>query len=101
MVGLFALWSAALQGINWAMVGQDRYVSIVALTHGRTFVITGLAPSLSTLWYLGMELFSRFTRYMTVLIAGTPYLVILPLWIRLSGYPEALVSDSYESKCRR
>ena len=91
LVAGYAVLSLALQGLSFLLVGPERFLAIAQLTHGRTFVVSGIAPSLSTLWYLGMELFHRFSVYTTILVAGAPYLLIAPLYIRLSRYPEVLV----------
>jgi hypothetical protein len=91
LLAAYAVISLALQGLSFLLVGPERFLAVARLTHGRTFVVSGIAPSLSTLWYLGMELFHRFSVYTTILVAGAPYLLIAPLYIRLSRYPEVLV----------
>ena len=48
-------------------------------------------PSLSLTWYLSMQLYDRFRLYFTYLLGGLPFLVALPLAIRLHEYPMALV----------
>jgi len=50
------------------------------------------APSLTTIWHLGMELFLRFQVYFEFLLAGVPYLTVVPITIRLYMYPAVLVS---------
>lgn len=87
----FVVSAAALQALSLYLVGTDSYLFVVSLTHGWTFQIQGIEPSLSTMWYLGMEMFDRFAVYFTILIGGAPYLLMLPLLIRLHRYPEALV----------
>jgi hypothetical protein len=91
LVILFAALSLAFQGLSLFLVGEQKYLSVLLATHGSTFVIREIPPSLSTLWYLGMELFDRFSVYFTILLAATPYLLIVPLWIRLYRYAESLV----------
>lgn len=87
----YLLGSIALQVLALLLVGQNNYVRVVTSTHGYTFAIQGLSPSLSTLWYLGMQLFQRFATYTTTLLGIAPYLLVIPLYIRLSRYPETLV----------
>jgi hypothetical protein len=88
--GLFAL---ALQGLSFLLVGSDRYSHVFRITHLNSFSLIGLTPSLSTLWYLSMELFGRFRIYFSLLLGGIPYMLILPLTIRLYRYPFALVRE--------
>ena len=51
-----------------------------------------LYPSPSVLWYLNMELFEQYRTYFAVLIGGCPFLLLIPLTIRLYRYPMVLVS---------
>ena len=87
----FIVLAAALQVLSLHLVGTGDYLFVASVTHGWTFQIQGIEPSLSTMWYLGMEMFDRFAVYFTLLIGGAPYLLILPLLIRLHRFPEALV----------
>ena len=87
----FVVLALALQALSVYLIGRSNYSSVASLTHGWTFQIQGIEPSLSTLWYVGMEMFDRFSVYFTILIGGIPYLLILPLWIRLYRYPDAVV----------
>lgn len=91
-LGVFVSLSVFLQFVNVLIVGPQDYWPVFLATHGATFALSNLAPSLSTLWYLGMELFGRFSRYLTLALAGLPYVVVAPTVIRLHAYPEALVS---------
>lgn len=89
---MFVSLSIFLQLLNILLIGQQDYWSIFLSTHLATFKLSNLAPSLSTLWYLGMELFERFSKYLTFALAGLPYVTFIPTVIRLHDYPEALVS---------
>ena len=74
-----------------------------ATLHGLSYLVTGIIkvrgspgtpppPSLSVLWYTYMEFFSRFAPYLRILFGYLPYIVFVPLAIRLYRYPMALVS---------
>ena len=90
---LCAVLLLSLYGLDFLLVGEQDYMSVFASTHLRTFCLARLKPSLSTLWYLGMELFDRFSAYFTLFLGGLPYILIVPTTIRLYRYPEALVSE--------
>lgn len=87
----FLLFLFCLYGLDLLLVG-DLFVAMMKATAFRSFRITRNPPSLSVLWYFGMQLFSRFQLYFTILLGGVPYLLILPLTIRLHRYPMAMVS---------
>lgn len=87
----FLVLASAMQALSLHLVGTSNYLFVASMTHGWTFQIQGIEPSLSTMWYVGMEMFDRFSGYFTILIGGAPYLLVLPLLIRLYRYPEALV----------
>jgi hypothetical protein len=98
---LYAVLSISFQILEFLLVGEKEYGDVFLSTHAATFRLTGMAPSLSTLWYLGMELFDRFTGYFTVFLAGLPYVLVVPTTIRLHRYPEALVSCWQSKGCVR
>lgn len=87
----FLLYSLALQWLSMLLVGTERYLGVVKTTHFHSFSLTGLQPSLSTLWYLSMQLFGRFRTYFAILLGAIPYIVVLPLTVRLYRYPAVLV----------
>lgn len=87
----FVALAAALQALSFHLIGRSNYLYVASMTHGWSFQIQGIEPSLSTLWYVGMEMFDRFSIYFTILLGGAPYLLVVPLWIRLYRYPEAIV----------
>jgi hypothetical protein len=93
LVTLFLLFSMALQWMSLLLVGSESYRGVVVTTHLHSFSFVGLQPSLSTLWYLSMELFRRFRRYFTLLLGGVPYIMVMPLTVRLYRYPFVLVSN--------
>jgi hypothetical protein len=99
VVALFGLFSVALQALSMMLTGSDDYLSVVISTHLYTFQLRGLAPSLTTIWYFGMELFQRFQVYFEFLLAGVPYLIVVPTTIRLYQYPAVLVSNKQEADC--
>lgn len=91
LLQLFVVLSVCLQGLSLLLVGSADYASIISTTHGHAFTLTGVAPSLSVLWYIAMEMFERFTGYFTILLGGLPYLLIAPASVRLYRYPAELV----------
>jgi len=91
-LSLFVALSFYLHGRAFVVVGdRSRYGAIVRETHLRSFRLTRMKPSLSTLWYFGMELFDRFRLFFEILLGGIPYLSVIPLTIRLYRYPIVLV----------
>jgi len=88
---LFDIFNATLQGLSLVLVGSKNYVSTVVATHLHTFRLQNMQPSLTTLWYLGMQVFQRFRVYFTILLAGLPFLLIAPTTVRLNEYPDVLV----------
>jgi hypothetical protein len=90
----FLSLASAMQGLSLYLVGTSEYLFVAYVSHGWTFQFRGMEPSLSTLWYFGMEMFDRFSIYFTVLMGGAPYLLVIPLWIRLFRYPEVMVRKS-------
>ncbi|GAX15248.1 hypothetical protein FisN_1Hh685 [Fistulifera solaris] len=88
----FLSLASAMQGLSLYLVGTSEYLFVAYVSHGWTFQFRGMEPSLSTLWYFGMEMFDRFSIYFTVLMGGAPYLLVIPLWIRLFRYPEVMIA---------
>ncbi|GKZ00914.1 hypothetical protein MPSEU_001042900 [Mayamaea pseudoterrestris] len=89
------LFSAALQLLTLLLIGSERYYNVMVATQFHSFSFVGMQPSLSTLWYLSMELFGRFRNYFTILLGGVPYITIIPLTVRLHKYPFALAAIFY------
>jgi GPI transamidase subunit PIG-U len=88
---LYVVFSFVLQLLSILLVGMDQYWSIVVATHLYPYRLAGLSPSLSTLWYFGMEVFLRFRTYFEFALGGIPYFLVAPLTIRLYPYPSVLV----------
>ncbi|GAX19859.1 phosphatidylinositol glycan, class U [Fistulifera solaris] len=88
----FLSLASAMQALSLYLVGTSEFLLIAYASHIWTFQFQGIEPSLSTLWYFGMEMFDRFSMYFTVLMGGAPYLLVIPLWIRLYRYPEAMIA---------
>jgi phosphatidylinositol glycan class U len=80
----FALWQLASQALapSWTLW----YILPSALS-------ADIPPSLSILWYTHMEFFTRFAPLLRLLLGGLPYLVVIPLAIRLHSYPMVLVRE--------
>jgi hypothetical protein len=91
LVASFVFYFIFLHFLSFLLIGADLYPSVVASTHFHSFWISGIEPSLSVLWYFGMELFGRFHLYFAILLGGIPYILVAPLAIRLWRYPEVLV----------
>ena len=95
LVLVFVSFSLGLQVLAMLLIPEQQdYAAIVIQTHLYSFLLTPAArwsPSLSTLWYFGMEIFQRFHVYFTFLLGGAPYILVLPLTIRLHRYPMVLV----------
>jgi hypothetical protein len=92
LLSWWVLFSLALQGLSFLLIGSShRFRQVVAITHFHSFSLLHLRPSLSTLWYLSMELFGRFRLYFVYLLGGLPYSLVAPMAIRLHRYPYVLV----------
>jgi GPI transamidase subunit PIG-U len=91
---LFDLFTVVLQGLSFLLVGKGRYLTVAQSTHFYTFNLVQLQPSLNILWYFGMQIFRRFHSYFTFIMAGLPYLLIIPTAIRFHQYPAVLVSKT-------
>ena len=64
--------------------------------------LTRVGPSLSILWYTQMESFVRFSTYFQILLAGLPYLLVLPAALRLCPHaPMTLVRTTYVARVSR
>jgi hypothetical protein len=89
VVVLFLTWSASLQGLSFGLVGPSNYWNVLEATYGVGW--KSMSPNLSVTWYFHMQLFTRFRNYFGILINGLPYLLVIPLTIRLHEYPMVLV----------
>jgi len=49
-------------------------------------------PNLGPLWYFAMQVFPRFRPYFQIMFFGLPYLLVIPLAIRLYRYPLVLAT---------
>lgn len=90
---LWDVFTFAFQALSVILVGEQSYFTVAGATHLYPYQYKGLAPSLSMLWYFGMESFIRFRPYFELLLGGLPFLVAIPLTIRLHRYPSVLVWD--------
>jgi hypothetical protein len=89
VVVFFLTWSASLQGLSFGLVGPSNYWNVLEATYGVGWKI--MSPNLSVMWYFHMQLFTRFRDYFGILLIGLPYLLVIPLTIRLHAYPMVLV----------
>jgi len=87
----FLLINVCMQVATVLLVGSDRYWQVLNATHLHSFVVVGMSPNLSPLWYLGMELFDRFHLYSTILVGCMPYITLLSIYTRLWRYPGSMV----------
>jgi len=83
------LW---FQVLSFLLVGTEAYWTWKP--------VTALTPNLGPRWYFQMQLFDRFHDYFAIMFAGLPYLVVIPLAIRLRRYPIVLVSLLSFASCR-
>lgn len=88
---LWGVFFIALQGLASLLLGDENYLSVFTATHLHQYRLKGLAPSLTTLWYFGMESFIRFRLYFECLLGGLPYFLVVPVVLRLYLYPSVLV----------
>lgn len=84
----FAIWFICLQGLSYLLVGP-KFVQVLQATYGLGWKT--IRPNLSVQWYLAMQLFSRFRHYFGALLLGLPYIVVIPIAVRLYDYPLVLV----------
>jgi GPI transamidase subunit PIG-U len=88
----YVFWSLCLQGLSFLLVGGSQYTAALQSSFGDVLLWKHVHPNLSVLWYLNMEIFERYRVYFAVLIGGLPYLLLVPITIRLHRYPMVLVS---------
>jgi len=82
---------AIMGAFTFLLVGQR--VGLLTLLISTTGVsMEGVAPSLSFLWYMQMELFARFSKYFQILLTGLPATLVLPTAIRLHRYPMTMIT---------
>ncbi len=84
----FSVWYGSLHGLSYLLVGP-MLEQVLQATYGVGWRI--IRPSLSIQWYLAMQLFSRFRDYFGALLLGLPYIVVIPISVRLFAYPMVLV----------
>ena len=84
-VALLVLWALWLQVLSYLLVGTDAYWTWKPTR--------SLTPNLGPTWYFQMQLFDRFQHYFALMFTGLPYVLLIPLTIRLYRYPIELVSE--------
>ena len=88
---------AALQLASQSLAPSFSTTTMLSLLlPGGDLASNNIPPSLSILWYTHMEFFTRFAPLLRLLLGGLPYLVVIPLAIRLHRYPLVLVR---QKKC--
>ena len=92
LVFSYMFWFVCLHGLSYQLVGSKNLSKVIHATYGLGW--NTIRPSLSVQWYFAMQLFSRFLGYFGTLILGLPYILPIPIAIRLYRYPMTLV-------CRR
>ena len=85
----YGIWSACLQALSYSLVGPQHYWEVLEASYGSGW--DGIGPNLSVQWYLNMQLFARFREYFSTILLGMPFIVVIPLTIRLYQYPTELV----------
>jgi GPI transamidase subunit PIG-U len=90
----FAVYFFSLHLLSFMLIGGNQYPNVVSSSHLYSFQLANQPPNLSVLWYFGMEVFLRFQRFFVTLLGGLPYVLIVPLTIRLWRYPEVLVRQA-------
>lgn len=88
----YALWFICLQGLSLLLVGSSQYGAVLQSSFGHVLLWKRVHPNLSVLWYLNMEVFERYRVYFAILIGGLPYLLLVPITLRLHRFPMVLVS---------
>jgi hypothetical protein len=86
----FAFWFLCVQGLSYQLAGPRSVIKVIQATYGMGW--STIRPSLSVQWYFAMQLFLRFREYFGTLLLGLPYVVVLPIAMRLYKYPMVLVS---------
>lgn len=85
----FCIWFGALQVLSYQLVGPSSFGKVLYASYGLGWKT--IHPSLSVQWYFAMQIFSRFIGYFEILFLGLPYILVVPLAIRLYKYPIVLV----------
>jgi len=82
-ISLFITSVLWLQVLSFMLVGTEAFWTWKP--------VTALTPNLGPRWYFQMQLFDRFHDYFAIMFAGMPYLVVIPLTIRLHRFSIVLV----------
>lgn len=90
MVLSFGFWFACLQGLSYQLVGPKMLEKVIQATYGLGW--STIQPNLSVQWYFAMQLFSRFRDYFGAMCVGLPYMLVVPITMRLYKYPMELVA---------
>lgn len=92
----FVVCLIGLQALSLSLLSSSSFssstvtpIQLFQATYGLNWKF--LRPSLSVQWYFAIQLFSRFQSYFGALIWSFPYMVVIPLTIRLYRYPLVLV----------
>jgi len=91
MVLAFVIWFSALHYLSYQS-SPANWGSNLSSVYGWGF--RNIQLSLSVHWYFAMQLFSRFRDYFGSILVGLPYVLVVPISIRLHRYPMAMVSPS-------
>ena len=94
----FAIWWGFLHGLSYLLVVPS-FVQVLQVTYGLGW--KSIRPSLSVQWYLAIQLFLRFRGYFETLLLGLPYIVIVPVTLRLYKYPLVQVCYCYVVDAQR
>jgi len=84
----------ALASLGWDSVlrGAGRGLSAVVNPH-RAFGGASYEPSLGMIWYIDAQVFAAFRSYVSALVLGQPFLLVLPLWIRFGASQPRVLFD--------
>lgn len=110
-VTCYLFYSVSFYTLDYVLlVGKQQqhnygWYSVFISTHFHSFPLynqlqpsttTITEPSLSMIWYVGMEVFEQFRLYFTILLNGiSSVCIIVPIIIRLYRYPIVLVTILY------
>lgn len=89
VLSFVVLWTAGLHAMSYLLVGKS-FGSILVASYGWKW--NRQSVNLGLLWYFQMQMFRRFRRYFLILINGLPYVVVVPIGLRLHRFPMVVVS---------
>ena len=89
-LAFFTSWLSSLHGLSYLLVGGD-YSQYFHDALFDTQLPLYTQPNIGVVWYFTMQVFLRFRPFFGFMLAGTRWILPIPLAIRLGKYPLVMV----------